>query len=258
MQRVVVDEIKLISIADEIRAKTGGTDPLTLDDMAENIPKVYEAGQNEMWDCLTNYGNKVNYNYAFFNWGGEYIRPNRKIIPISATSASSTFNRAIKLKKIEAEYFDFSQKKRGASVAQGFYYTMYECGELEEVEDIGMQADAGYTATFANDSKLHTIAKIRSDEETTFSSAFSYCNELVNVGFEGVIGKDIGFPNSNKLSVASMKGIIARLKNWSETDYEDKYKLTFTADRWKALEADSAAPDGGTWREYVHSLGWNT
>ncbi len=41
---------KMTAIADEIRAKTGGEELLTLDDMAENITKVYEAGQSSMVD----------------------------------------------------------------------------------------------------------------------------------------------------------------------------------------------------------------
>lgn len=39
---------KMTAIADAIRDKTGGTDALTLDDMAENVPKVYEAGKQEL------------------------------------------------------------------------------------------------------------------------------------------------------------------------------------------------------------------
>lgn len=41
---------KMTAIADNIRAKTGDTEPLTLDGMAESIPKVYFAGQSSMVD----------------------------------------------------------------------------------------------------------------------------------------------------------------------------------------------------------------
>ena len=36
---------KMTDIADAIREKTGGTEPLTLDDMAASVPEVYEAGK---------------------------------------------------------------------------------------------------------------------------------------------------------------------------------------------------------------------
>jgi hypothetical protein len=55
-----------------------------------------------------------------------------------------------------------------------------------------------------------------------------------------------------------MKNIISCLKDYSGTEKEYVNKLTFNAERWTALEADSKAPDGNTWREYVFNLGWNT
>lgn len=41
---------KMTAIADNIRDKTGGTEPLSLDEMAESIDEVYEAGQKSMVD----------------------------------------------------------------------------------------------------------------------------------------------------------------------------------------------------------------
>ena len=37
---------KMTAIADAIRDKTGGTSPLTLDDMAAAVPEVFEAGKS--------------------------------------------------------------------------------------------------------------------------------------------------------------------------------------------------------------------
>ena len=91
--------------------------------IAENEQKVYEAGQNVIWDYLTNYGEKTNYSGAFSSWGMEYFHPNIKITPTSANSGSSTFNGCKKLKKLEAAYLDFSQKERGTSAQNGFYFT---------------------------------------------------------------------------------------------------------------------------------------
>ena len=55
-----------------------------------------------------------------------------------------------------------------------------------------------------------------------------------------------------------MKSIISCLKDYSGTDSEDLYSVLFTDDCWNNLEADSTAPDGGTWRTYVDNLGWLT
>jgi hypothetical protein len=55
-----------------------------------------------------------------------------------------------------------------------------------------------------------------------------------------------------------MKNIISCLNNYSGTSNEYTYRVVFTDDCWAALEADSIAPTGTTWADYVNSLGWNT
>lgn len=64
---------KMTAIADAIRAKTGGTQKLTLDQMAEAIPQVYRIGSRaaaeSFWGGLQNYGKRVNYKAAFFTAG---------------------------------------------------------------------------------------------------------------------------------------------------------------------------------------------
>ena len=212
--------------------------------IAENEQKVYEAGkqagQNEIWDYATNYGEKTDYSGVFSSWGMEYFHPNRKIIPTSANSGSSTFNGCKKLKKIEATYFDFSQKERGTSNQQGYYFTFYNCSVLEEIEDIGMQADYGYYTTFGGCPKLHTIAKIRADEQTIFSNTFAYAYALTNVEFEGVIGKAISLQHSTKLSKASITSLINTL---STTTSGMSVTFSKTAVN-KAFETSQGAKDG--------------
>ena len=116
--------------------------------IAENEPKVYEAGKkaewNAFWDIITNYGQRTDYYRAFCYWGAEYIRPNRKIMFTTVTNGSLTFGHNPKLKKVEAAYFDFSQKPRGTNSSNAYFYTFYNCPELEEVEDIGIQADFNF------------------------------------------------------------------------------------------------------------------
>ena len=185
---------------------------------AKGASADYEDGQNaamsEFWDYLTNYGNRTSYSSLFNVWGGETFEPTRKIIPIEKNSAYCTFNGAKNLKKIEADYIDFSQKVRGTKSQEGYYYTFYGCSSLEEIEDIGMQADFGYYSTFSSgsDGKLHTIAKIRTDENTVFNNAFNYCTALKNVTFEGVIGQDINIRWS-PLTADSIRSIIEHLSD---------------------------------------------
>ena len=43
---------KMAAIADAIRSKTGGTEPLGLDDMAASVGDVYEAGKQAEYDAF--------------------------------------------------------------------------------------------------------------------------------------------------------------------------------------------------------------
>lgn len=180
--------------------------------IVENEKKVYDAGKkaeyDAFWERFTDYGERTSYYRGFMNMNFEYIRPNRKIIPKSADSGSSTFNAVKSLKKVEAAYFDFSQKMRGTTATNGFYYTFYNCPALEEIEDIGMQADYGYQTTFSCP-KLHTIAKIRTDENTRFQNAFDYSYNLKNISFEGVIAQNgVNLRWSTNLSKSSIISLI--------------------------------------------------
>lgn len=213
-----------------------------LTQIAENEQKVFDAGKseatNEFWDVFTNNGERVNYSYAFYNWSSEYIRPTRKIIPTDEASARSTFYKCPNLKKIEAAYFDFSQKNKGTSEATGYSYTFYGCKKLEEIEDIGIEADYQFNHTFEC-VKLRTIARIGTDENTKFSGAFDYASSLENVTFDGVIGQNINVRWSTKLSKASIENIVSCLSDTASGKTlslsQTAVNNAFTDAEWTAL-----------------------
>ena len=71
----------------------------------------YEAGKraeyDAFWDALQNYGNRERYDYAFYQWGSETLHPKYKVASKNTNTLNQTFTKS-KIKKIEAEYFDFS------------------------------------------------------------------------------------------------------------------------------------------------------
>jgi hypothetical protein len=175
------------------------------------------AGKQEeseaFWNGFTDNGKRTSYSSAFNNWGNEYIRPTRKIIPKTAGSASSTFNKSVNLKKVEAEYFDFSQKPRGTNNSNGYYYTFFMSTKIEEIEDIGIQADFGFSNTFSDCYALHTIAMLRCDENTLFDAkVFQSCSQLKNIAFDGVIGQTVDI-HWSPLTADSMRSIITHLSD---------------------------------------------
>lgn len=77
---------KMTAIADAIRDKIGGTDKLSLDGMAQAIPKVYEAGKeqdyyNEFWtsymDGLTKAPKYHQMAFSSFGWNDTTFTPPR-------------------------------------------------------------------------------------------------------------------------------------------------------------------------------------
>jgi hypothetical protein len=170
------------------------------------------------------------------------------------------FQECSNLKKIEAQYFDFSKITRlsQTSNAESNRQIFQRCTALEEIEDIGMPAGM-YYFTFSECSLLHTIAIVRVKQTTTYTGAFGYCPSLTDVTFEGVIGTNISF-SASPLSVASLKSIISCLYDYSGgTEYGTT--LTLKASAFAELEAEGATAEYNgvacTWAELIDNKKWN-
>ena len=203
--------------------------------IAENLPKVYDSGvdkgEGNVWDIIQNFGTRPTYDYCFFNWRGvEYIRPKYKVVYPENTSGDtfrSVFENCYKLKKIEAKYFDFSNRTPNTSASSTGcnYATFRNNGRLEEIEDIGLQA-GGYYFTWGWCQKLHTIAVMRCVKDGTYYSPFTQCYELQNITIEGVIGNNISFADCSKLTIESLRSIISALYDFVENCETETRTLT--------------------------------
>ena len=83
---------KMTAIADAIRNKTKESGLLSLDDIAEKIPVVYDKGFEDGkalggdgvdWDVIQSKGNRLYYNNGFAYWGATEINPKYMIAPTS-------------------------------------------------------------------------------------------------------------------------------------------------------------------------------
>lgn len=190
--------------------------------IAENQQKVFDAGakaeSDRFWDEIQKNGTRNTYERAFSQWSSEYIRPKYKVVPITSTGVQLMFSGCQKLRKVEAEYFDFSQKETGTTNTQGYYYVFSDCYALEEIEDIGLIPQNNYQYAFRRCRKLHTIAKMGVDENTKFSNTFEECAVLENLMIDGTIGQN-GFDVhwSTSLTHDSLMSIINALGNKTGT-----------------------------------------
>ena len=190
--------------------------------IAEDLPKVYDSGvdkgESSVWDVIQGVGGtRIIYDHAFRFWGGEYIHPKYKVIPMRKTAYVGgqhlrfVFEYA-KVKKIESKYFDFSNVNFNANsnLTDCIYGFFRYCDNLEEIEDIGLNA-GGYYYTYNGCSKLHTIAVMRCVKEGTYNGVFTNCTALKNITIEGVIGTNFNISACGELSKASQDSIIDHL-----------------------------------------------
>lgn len=224
-----------------------------LQTISENVPKVYESGieqgqqaeYDKFWDSYQNYGNLTNYQNVFggAGWKDGNFKP--KYTP--NIKAAALMFRETGIKNIVG--LDFSN-------ANDFQYAFYY-SKVEYIDEISTISASRLYQTFDGCANLKTIGKLilKEDGSQTLTGPFNRCSSLENIGIEGVIGQTINF-SASPLTVASMKSIITALKNYAGTTSEYTNRLTFSSTCWAKLEADSTAPNGETWEDYVTSLGW--
>lgn len=217
---------KMTAIADAIRDKTGETDALSLDDMATDIPKVYEAGKksqyDEFWDAIQ-YGdgeksNRESYLGVFSGrgWNDDVFKPKYNIVPISAYcmfASDKTYS-----------YTGGIQNLVGCLENAGIQLDFSKCTNFQMtwfhsiVTHIGVvdtTSASNISQTFYFAKFLHTIDKLilKDDGSQGFPYApFSNCLALENITIAGKIGVSVGFDQSSKLTYESLTSIINALK----------------------------------------------
>lgn len=223
---------------------------ISTDTNGVNISATYhkswgmQTEYDRFWDDFQKGGSRNAYPYAFTNWDGEYIKPKYKIAPTSG-GMSQMFYSNTKLKKIEAKYFDFSNLPAATYASADLYYTFQFCSNLEEIEDVGISVNF-FTGTFHGCGKLHTIAKLRVNENTQFSTnPFHSCFALEEIRFEGTIGKSLDIHWSTKLSMPSLASIVNALSKTASgqsitlpTTARQTYDDATVAGRWDELVAE--------------------
>ena len=230
-------DAKFSAIADAIRAKTGGTETMTEDEMPEKVDKVFAAGEksewDRFWDAVQAEGTRNNYKYAFSAWKTDYIRPKYRVIPTDREALSSTFSGATVL-DIEPQYFDFSKIARGIAS-----YTFYNCKKLTISRDIGIPAEKKYDVTWTGCELLTEIECLRVAEDTEFNSVFNYAASLKELRVDGIIGQN-GFDVhwSTKLTHDSLMSIISALQDKSADTSGTEWKVTLGTENLAKLSEE--------------------
>lgn len=242
--------------------------------IAENMPKVHQAGEkseyDKFWDNFQNYGKKTTYSYCFSGtgWNMNNFKP-KYDLGTSQYKGEQQMHYAFYKCTMPLDLIAVAEETGVNLGPNSFNYeSTYEHSAIVTIPVVNVGSGAGSVTlknTFYNAYNLHTIGKIillpeasniGIDNGAEFNNTFYGATKLQNIQFENFIKKSISF-SSCPLSVESCKNIIEHLYNFAGTTNELKYKLTLKSTCWTALNETEAPPSGETWQEYVTSLGWN-
>ena len=246
---------KLKAIADAIRAKTGKTAPLNLDQMAEGVAEVYEAGKksqyDEFWDAYQDYGKRSVYEFAFAGkgWTNETFKPKYDLILDGGVYCTQMFHSSLITDLI------------GILEAQNIRLDTYGCKNVGQmfqsslipiIPPIDFTTATGATNYAFGSSSIITIQKLKVSESTNFMQyAFHNATSLEEIDIEGTIGTGtLNFQWSKKLSKASITGIFEHFSTTASLSATFSKQAVNTA-----FETSPGAGDGSTSPEWLALLG---
>ena len=178
----------LADISDKFREKLGITGKIIHAEYDVKIDDVYEAGKTaeyeRFWDCFLapfKDGAAFAYTFADKGWNDNTLNIPLKHLPLKPTSTNYPF--------------------RGCSATTLPSIDFTNCENLNS------------TYGYARNAITIGTVILRSDGTNSFTNTFTYCDELENITFDGVIGASISFGRSPKLSIESVDNITDHLKD---------------------------------------------
>ena len=200
-----------VEVADELR-------PI---EYAPKVDAVFEAGKkaeyDAFWDKYQQNGERTQYQYGFsgIGWNDETFKPKHNIL---MSNAVACFYYCF-VTDLEARLQECGVIL-DSSVGTNFN-NCFANSRLTIIPEVVFSAKVTYIGTvFANNNRLHTIRKVILQDgfNADMLSAFTNCNVLENVVFEGIIPKAINVQWCTKLTHDSLMSIINALKDYSGTD----------------------------------------
>ena len=201
-----------------------------LEIIAENVPKVYEAGkqaeQKAFWETYQIKGKRTNWQYAFAYancWTDETYNP---IYPIKVSTSHDN---------------------------------MYYNATITDTKVPIIVTHSNLKWMF-RESTIVTIPELNLSASTkTFTDPFDGATKLKNITVTGTIAGSIKF-SSCPLSVASIKSIISCLKDFTGGS-EYSCTLTLKSSAFSSVKSEGATAEYNgvacTWEELVDNKKWN-
>lgn len=185
--------------------------------IAENEPKVYEAGQkaeyDTFWDSYQENGNRTDYELAFAGegWTDETFKPKYDLTATNDYATQMFWGCNI------TDLAGILKKQNVKLITEGCKspVQMFQNSKIETIPPLDFSSANGSTTYCFASTSIKTIERLKVSENTNFHpQIFSYASALKNIAFEGVIGTDISFKDCKSLTHQSLMSIINALKDF--------------------------------------------
>ena len=181
--------------------------------VAENVPKIYEAGSKFLDNYLA-YQYDCSYIFAGRAWYSETFKPTKDIRP---TYAATRMFIAFDYAKRSGTPLDLVKRLDDLGVVLDFSKCpntneMFNSAYISHIGVIDLTKSTTVNTSTFGSAWIETIDELKVTENTKFSSTFSGATALENITITGTIGQN-GFSvaQSTKLSPESITSIINAL-----------------------------------------------
>lgn len=230
--------------------------------IAENMPKVYEAGRQEgytegakserdsFWDAFQENGNRTNYYNAFNSayWNHITFKPTHDLKPVGdARNMFATFGNMSTYPKM-TKILEDAGVILDTSLVTNARQMFYAC-RVSDLPPLDFSSATDLYSLFYDSWRIETIEiTLAPNKVTTALGMFDSCSSLTNLTIHGVIDvTDIDLHWSTKLSKDSIESVINALSTTTTG-------LTITLSKAavnKAFETSTGAEDGVDTLEWI-------
>lgn len=221
---------------------------------APKVDEVYEKGKqaqyDEFWDIYQKYGNRTNYSYGFAGYGFDFDNFYPKYDIKVSGYCSNIFYSWLTDKSIGSLIQRLNEcgvvldTSKATNITAMFSYARFT--EIPVIDCTGLSTSSVSINVFSHTyGYTKKIEKIIVKEDVVFTNWFLEAN-LVEVAFEGIIGQDINFRWSTRLSKASWVSIMTVASTTASITITGSLESVN-----KAFETSLGANDGSTSPEWL-------
>lgn len=213
MAKVMTDSVHYESIADSLRQTTGSADKFMPSQMAAGIMGAFDAGKqsqwNMLWDAIMNGGHLTQEKMGLFcgnHWNDANFYPKYDIVPVNG----AYLFKDCRITDLKGRLEELGRKLDVSLVTN--IYAAFQGSTVTRLPALDLSNASNLTQVFYSCSDLVEIEKLIVTATTSYSGTFAYCASLETITVEGVIGNNVDFQYSKKLTHESLMSIIHALE----------------------------------------------